>query len=43
MNETRKTRFSATRNAAAEKLVTPVAAKSSIWRSGYFVPPAKRS
>ena len=42
-NETKKPRFSATRSGADEKLITPVVAKRSIFRSGYFVSPAKRS
>ena len=36
-NETAKPRLSATRSGASEKLVTPVAAKLSIFRSGYLL------
>jgi hypothetical protein len=34
---------SAARSGPDEKLITPVAAKRSIFVSGYFVSPAKRS
>ena len=33
----------AKRNGAGEKLISPVLAKRSIFRSGYFVSPANRS
>ena len=42
-NETRKPTLSAKRSGAGEKLISPVVAKRSIFRSGYFVSPAKRS